>query len=47
MIVALLFSIPYFIGLALWYVATSAGIGAMILAIVALRQSGEQTSVEA
>ena len=46
LIAYLAFSIPYFIGLALWYVATSAGIGALILAIVALRQSSAQTSVE-
>jgi cytoskeletal protein CcmA (bactofilin family) len=47
LIAYLAFSIPYFIGVTLWYVATSAGIGALILAIVALRQSGEQTSIEA
>jgi cytoskeletal protein CcmA (bactofilin family) len=41
------FSIPYFVGMTLWYVATSAGIGALLLAIVASRQSAEQSSAQA
>ena len=45
--VYLAFSIPMGIGLALWYVVTSAGIGALVLAIVALRKGREESPAEA
>ncbi len=47
LLVYLMISIPFYVGLAVWYAATSAGIGAMILAIVALRRPSEKAPAEA
>jgi len=38
----LAFSIPFYIGVLAWWVATSAGIGALILAVMALRKTDEK-----
>jgi cytoskeletal protein CcmA (bactofilin family) len=43
----LLMSIPFYVGWFVWYAVTSAGIGAMILAIVALRQPSKKAPAEA
>jgi len=47
LLVYLLMSIPFYIGWLVWYAVTSAGIGAMILAIVALRRPSEKAPAEA
>ncbi len=47
LLVYLMISIPFYIGWAVWYAVTSAGIGAMILAIVALQRPGQKAPAEA
>ena len=47
LLVYLVFSIPFYVGIVAWWAATSAGIGALILAAMAFRKTSEKEPVEA